>query len=561
MPTPDCPLEAALWPLAFGDSAPSDIARHAAGCPHCRVVIDELKRDAAALRALQAPAAPIAAPASLAAALAGRPATEASDSATVVAVAEAASPEEDPGDCDRRFIGRYPVSRLMGCGGQGAVYLGRHPDLDLDVVVKWAHAGSPGSERDRSQLQQEAHLLARIRHPHLARVLDVGIEEGRTFIVLEYVAGEDLRQACAGRPLPPQAAARIAAEIAAALGELHRHGVLHLDLKPENIVMDRERNPKLIDLGSAQFAGRGRALPSASAVHGTWDYMPPEQQVGNHELLSERTDVYGLGAVLYELLTGTPPRIEQLWGGGAATASSPWQHPAFGFRIPPGLWRICTRALHPDPQQRFPSAREMERALRRFLGRKTRRMIVAAMLLLCMVNLLLLPRWNFPRIADRTVPELSLTLEPAAAGGVSLQIACHTSPNFTATLYCILADGSLAPIAPVDVHVNRQQRSILAPAQGRRLTLPSGGPLLILASLEPLDAADDPAARIRRLRCPLPRLPSGASLRLTPDGCEPVGVNGLWSRASPDHGDLDRLRRELAAAFPAFEARLIALPE
>jgi hypothetical protein len=266
-------------------------------------------------------------------------------------------------------IGKYRVVARLGGGGQGEVFRAVHPDLpERDVVIKWERQ-MPALLQQR--LLAEARTLARLDDRGLVRIYDVGEQEGRPFLVLEHVEGRSLLQELR-QPLPsPREAARLAEQLAAILVRVHGQGVLHLDLKPANVLIDGSGRPRLIDFGLAWRLHASGLDPAGGPLGGTVAYMAPEQARGDEQRIGPRTDVFGLGAVLYELLTGRPPYQGQSGGTALEQARQGLVIPPrqINPRVPRALERICIKALAKEPERRYASAAAMERALRRYLRR------------------------------------------------------------------------------------------------------------------------------------------------------------------------------------------------
>jgi hypothetical protein len=309
------------------------------------------------------------------------------------AFSSASPPQDTP-----QAIGKYRVVERLGAGGQGEVFRAVHPELGCDVAIKWALRSPPAGPKQ--WLLDEGRVLARLDDPGVVRVHDVGEHEGRPFVVFAYVRGQTLAERLKqGRPTFREAAA-LTAEVAATLERLHRQGVLHRDLKPTNILLEAQGSqpvgwgrPRLLDFGLASAAGPWAPIhpPEEGGVCGTFAYMAPEQARGQGARVSPRTDVYGLGAVLYELLTGLPcrPAAAPDQTGRQARLGSLVPPQRLNPRVPRALERICCKALAAEPAGRYRSAGEMERALRAYLAwpRRWRRLGAAAALLL--VGLLL----------------------------------------------------------------------------------------------------------------------------------------------------------------------------
>jgi hypothetical protein len=203
------------------------------------------------------------------------------------------------------LAGRYELRALLGRGGMGEVYEAADPVLDRTVAVKVLRQDLAADGRSGARFEREARTAARLSHPRIVAVYDAGRHDGRVFIVMEHVAGSTLVDALRrhGR-LGTATAASIGADVAEALAHAHERGVVHRDVTPGNVMLDRDGRAKVLDFGIAR-AARGSAAPSSTSVHGTVAYAAPEVLAGAHG--DQRVDVYGLGALLYELVTGAPP--------------------------------------------------------------------------------------------------------------------------------------------------------------------------------------------------------------------------------------------------------------
>src|SRR5437764_4364467 len=200
--------------------------------------------------------------------------------------------------------GRYRLAQEIGRGGMAAVYRAHDQQLDRDVALKLVDSG-PASEDFSDTFLKEARAAASLRDPNVVTVFDVGEHDGRPFFVMELLEGGDLRALLRARGrLGPREAGRIALGVARALAAVHASGLIHCDVKPHNVLLTSDGQPKLADFGVSRVAAASRSADRTEIV-GTVPYLSPEQVRG--QALDPRTDVYALGSVLYELLAGRPP--------------------------------------------------------------------------------------------------------------------------------------------------------------------------------------------------------------------------------------------------------------
>jgi TOMM system kinase/cyclase fusion protein len=265
-------------------------------------------------------------------------------------------------------FGRYQVRRVLGSGGFGAVYLCHDTQLDRPVAIKVLRGTSKQPQVEGERALKEARRLARLRHPGIVAVHDVGIHEGQVYIVSDYLDGPDLdRWLRSNRPTWPEAV-RIAAAVADALAHAHAQLIVHRDVKPANILLTADRAPVLVDFGLAldetQAGGRERGM-----ITGTPCYMSPEQAAGAAHRIDGRTDIYSLGVVLYEMLTGYVPfRATELLELMRQVRDDEPQPPRQLVRdIPPELERACLKALAKRQQDRYTTAADFAEDLRSVL--------------------------------------------------------------------------------------------------------------------------------------------------------------------------------------------------
>jgi serine/threonine protein kinase len=236
------------------------------------------------------------------------------------------APQEPPAPLPRAF-GDFVLESELGRGGMGVVYRAKQRSLDRTVAVKMVREAHLASDADRGRFRGEAEAAARLHHPNIVTVHEVGTTDGQAYLCMEYVDGCTLAQLVNSEgPLPPRAAAELVAVIARAVQHAHEYGVLHRDLKPSNILLTGDRRqetgdrnhaaglspdprlltPKVTDFGLAKRIDRAESLTRTGAVVGTPSYMAPEQATSRKDI-TPAADVYSLGAILYELLTGRPP--------------------------------------------------------------------------------------------------------------------------------------------------------------------------------------------------------------------------------------------------------------
>ncbi|MFA0751777.1 MAG: hypothetical protein SLRJCFUN_002180, partial [Candidatus Fervidibacter sp.] len=254
--------------------------------------------------------------------------------------------------------GRYRLERVLGCGGMGAVYLATDLRLGSKVAVKENLDMSPESQQ---QFAMEARVLATLRHPNLPRVQDFFVADGRQYLVMDYIAGDDLEEVVKKRgPLPPQEAVRWLLQVLDAVQYLHSQNppIIHRDIKPANIKLSPDGRAYLVDFGIAKVLRAGnRTQAGARAV--TPGYSPPEQY--GTAPTDQRSDIYALGATLYFAVTGRvpPEAIERITGRTDKLIPPRNLNPS----IPPDLERVILTAMRVAPDERFPSAAQMKQAL------------------------------------------------------------------------------------------------------------------------------------------------------------------------------------------------------
>jgi eukaryotic-like serine/threonine-protein kinase len=262
----------------------------------------------------------------------------------------------------------YEVLGELGRGGMGVVYLARRLMLNRLCALKMILAGAHAGAETALRFLAEAETVARLRHPNIVQIYHIGRAGELPFVELEYVAGGSLDKTLDGTPRPPAAAARLVEVLARAIGEAHRRGIVHRDLKPANILLDGPDHPKVADFGLAKVLDSDDGLTKTQAVLGSPSYMAPEQAEGQTRRVGPAADIYALGVILYELLTGRPP-----FRGATALetlAQVKEAEPVAPSRLQPGLPRdvetICLKCLEKAPSRRYATAEALAEDLRRF---------------------------------------------------------------------------------------------------------------------------------------------------------------------------------------------------
>ena len=262
----------------------------------------------------------------------------------------------------RNLMGKYVAVEEVGRGSMGVVL--RAWDSELHRWVALKKLSGPVDDDALARFRREARTVASLRHPNIAGVYDIFTDGGRYVLAMEFIEGDDLGR----RKLPPRKAARLLAQIARALEHVHSLGIVHRDIKPQNILVDGSGKPYLMDFGIAKHLEDSSQATTMGTIIGTPNYMPPEQAEGNSQLIGPWTDLYSLGAVLFELLTGRPP-----FDGRddfvilAKVQNQPLVPPSQLVRdVPPELESIVLKCMEKERENRFPSAKDLAERLEAF---------------------------------------------------------------------------------------------------------------------------------------------------------------------------------------------------
>ncbi len=346
------------------DPQPGDpIAAHFAACPRCRALLEDPTEHADQVRwrelwGLRNP----------------------------LSSSESNDPRDEDGPLDSEprlpasiQVEGFEVLGVMGRGGSGVVYKARQVKLDRLVALKMLTAGAHASRRAIKRFREESMTIARLRHPQVVALYDLGEHQGVPYLCLELVEGGSLAQRLGGQPVPPPEAARITSALARVVQEAHDRGIIHRDLKPANVLVagprDEPLDParlKLTDFGLARRLDQDSPAHASLSgmVLGTPSYMAPEQARNRAMTVGPAIDVYGLGAIFYELLTGRPPfrgdsPIETVF---QVVGQRPDPPSHVDHRVPGSLDAICLKCLEKDPKRRYLTARDLADELDRFLS-------------------------------------------------------------------------------------------------------------------------------------------------------------------------------------------------
>jgi WD40 repeat protein/serine/threonine protein kinase len=302
------------------------------------------------------------------------------------------APAPSPGPEPLPSLPGYEIRRVLGQGGMGVVYLARQVALDRPVALKMIRTGAHAGEAERARFRTEAEAVARLRHENIVQIYEVGEHDGRPFLALEHVDGGSLADRLGGTPQPPDLAAGLVEALARAVHYAHQRGVVHRDLKPANVLLQKDEGgrmkdesepclsgssfilppssflPKITDFGLAKRLDGDPAQTGSGAILGTPFYMAPEQAAGGSKAIGPAADVYALGAVLYECLTGRPPfkGATVLDTLELVRTQEPVPPRRLQPKVPRDLDTICLKCLQKEPGRRYADAAALAADLRAF---------------------------------------------------------------------------------------------------------------------------------------------------------------------------------------------------
>ena len=266
-------------------------------------------------------------------------------------------------------LGDYELLEEVGRGGQGVVFRARQKSLNRIVALKVIGLGQWATKAHLKRFRLEAEAAASLDHPCIVPIYEVGERDGQCYFSMKFVEGGQLDEVVKDAPMSIRQAVELIAKVARTVHYAHEHGILHRDIKPGNILLDEKGEPHLTDFGLARLVESESTITRTLEVLGTPSYMAPEQAAGNNAELTNATDVYGLGAVLYQLLTGHPP-----FAGGTTyetikllLETEPRLPRLWNAKVDRDISTICLKCLEKDPQRRYSSALALAEDLERWL--------------------------------------------------------------------------------------------------------------------------------------------------------------------------------------------------
>ena len=325
---------------------------------------------------------------------------------------ERSQPSKGNGAQNFRELGDYELLEEIGRGAQGVVYRARQKSLNRVVALKIIGVGHWATKAHVKRFRLEAEAAARLDHPFIVPIHEIGESNGSCYFSMQLVEGGQLDQVVKREPMPSRPAAELIAKLARTVDYAHQRGILHRDIKPGNILLDAKGDPHLTDFGLARLLETESTVTRTTEALGTPSYMAPEQARGGNAQLSSATDVYGLGAVLYQLLTGHPPFVGETTYETIRLVldTDPRQPRLLNPKVDRDLSTICLKCLEKDPKQRYASALGLAEDLEHWLrheptqarragilirGNKwIRRKPLAAALIVSLVALAAVISWN-----------------------------------------------------------------------------------------------------------------------------------------------------------------------
>ena len=577
MSEPVCPNEDLLWPVAVGEQPDVVVAAHVDTCSSCQSRVTGLQADLESLRDVASHS------------------TELSNAEQQTAVnAHTTTDEYATQDVQVEYtpskrattsvpdeIGRYRVLSVLGEGGQGVVCRAMHPNLPRDVIIKLSKHPFNKADEQRDHLVREARLLSEIEHPNLAKVLDLDFFDNKPFLVLEYARGIHLGQYAKEQTLTSQQIAALLAKVARALAVAHNVGVVHQDVKPQNIVINPDGEPILIDFGMACLRDAWvDETARQGTVSGTPAYMAPEQARGETNDVGPRSDVFAMGAILYFLLTGKAPfagkTVSQVVASAAACDFDTTV--LENVDAPAGLKRICLKAMQKNLEKRYTSATEFADDLDRFNRppRSWRRWVAAAASVAALLAIGLLPDWRSDAPVPAPVkptfsftvsrrdetgnktPAIELVDSAPLSNGDLLQIQGKIPLDYQIAILSFTSEGRIEQLEDFDVVETATFAEILFPKPGNDapLTGAPGTEVLLICGRKGRDIKPDELSGYFDGAEPWPALPPKSTVRFDSTRTWIPNSRSFAVEAAPEKPVVDlaeRLRKNLLKHFDSVD--------
>ncbi|HJS74476.1 MAG TPA: serine/threonine-protein kinase, partial [Vicinamibacteria bacterium] len=315
-------------------------------------------------------------------------------------------------------LGAYRILSLLGRGGTAEVYKAFHPALKREVAVKVLLQEVSHDVDWVRRFQREVELLGQLDHPHILPIYDAGEHEGRPFLVMKYMVDTTtLRSQLQGQPWPLNRVVKVVAQVADALDAAHKAGVVHRDIKPSNILVTPDLRCSVFDFGIAKPYRKGDTTTGGDLIVGTPEFMSPEQCKGDR--IDHRSDIYSLGIVTYQMLSGHVPfSAETAVGILMKHLTEPVPLPPKGVALPPSVTGVLRRAMARDPRERFSTAGELAESLSRAADQRATVTLHASGIRRAVLPILKLPRWaRRMRSKEMRLSLAALTLLAALAFG------------------------------------------------------------------------------------------------------------------------------------------------
>ena len=273
-----------------------------------------------------------------------------------------------------KVFGRYQVIKELGRGGMGQVYLAYDPQLEHQVALKMLLPKENINPKDEKRFLREATATAKLSHPHIVKVYESGFFDNKCYFSMEFIDGHSLKEVLSSKSLSQQQLLQIMIEIVKAVSYAHSHGIIHRDLKPDNIIITKDLQPKIMDFGLVKLLEdeSSGGLTKTGAILGTIFYMAPDQATGDSKNVDQRSDIYSLGAILYEMITGSPPFMTTDVLTFLRRVTS--EDPIPPNKVVPGISKklsfICLKAIQREKEDRYQSTDELIQDLEAFTSGK-----------------------------------------------------------------------------------------------------------------------------------------------------------------------------------------------